>query len=362
MEHLPPKLFLAERVLISLGGKNFSIPKNWLGYVLLSFFLLSAGIGAGVLLKSHLLELKILGIFFGVGSAGLGMMILNRLRNGEFSQLIHCLKILSKTKEETWLHYDHPQGALGRVGYYLNRVLENSRGQLERQLRLIGGISHDLRTPLTILKGNIEVALMRSRSPEEYQEIFRSNLEEVDRISRLVEDLLTISRAEAGELKMEFAPLNLKELLLKLGEDFSHRAKEKGLDLTIRAEMDIIINADKNRLVQLFANLIENAIQYSPRGKKIEVRLGGDEKEAWVEVIDQGIGISSRDLPYIFEPFFRSQEAREMAKKSYGLGLSICKQIALAHNGDIEVKSRVGPNSGTTIRVRLPRQIRISAL
>ena len=355
MKNLPPKLFLSEQILFPFGWRVLRVERKLLEYFFLCGFLILAGVGAGFLLVCQELGFKLTGIFLGIIVLSLGVVILNRLRSEEFSQLIHCLKILSKNSEENWVYYDCSEGVLGKAGFYLNKLLENSRGRLERQLRLIGGISHDLRTPLTILKGNLEVALMRSRTPEEYQEIFRSNLEEIDRISRLVEDLLTLSRAEAGELKMEFSSLNLKELLVKLIDEFSHRAKEKELDLTIQAEMDIIITADKNRLMQLFANLIENAIQYSPRGKRIEVKLGGDEKEAWVEVIDQGIGISSKDLPYIFEPFFRSPEAREMSQKSYGLGLSICKKIALAHNGDIEVKSRVGPDSGTTIRVRLPR-------
>ena len=252
------------------------------------------------------------------------------------------------------MYFDRPDDDLGKAGLLLNRLLDHSDERLEKQRRLIGAISHDLRTPLTILRGDMEVALLRPRPVDEYQEILQSNLEEVDRISRLVEDLLTVSKAEAGDLRMVFRPANLSQILTGLHSDYAKLASKKGADLTIDAENGIILEIDEHRIKQLFANLIENAIQYSPTGGRIDLVLRRGEKEAWVGIRDQGIGIPPEELPYIFEPFYRGGEAKRLASKGYGLGLSICKQIANAHNGDIDVESRVGPESGTTFKVRFP--------
>jgi len=358
MKNPAPSLELSTKSVIPLGLNAISLKKPVLKFSVLAFLLILAGAIGGFLLSQEDLKLKLLGaglLFIGFI---FGVSALLWIRRAELNQISWCLKILAKERGESRVYFDDWQDALGEVGWWLNQLLEKLREQLEKQLRLISGISHDLRTPLTILKGDMEVALMRPRTPEEYQEILRSNLEEVDRINRLVEDLITVSRAEAGELKMSFKPLDLKKLLAQLIEDFEIKAQEKDITLTFQAiDEIIIINADEQRIRQVLENIILNAIQYSKNGKKIDVILRGDEKEAWVEVKDQGIGIPPKDLPYIFEPFFRSANAKEMVKKSYGLGLSICKQIIDAHNGKIEVESRIGPDSGTTFRIMLPKLI-----
>jgi len=289
-----------------------------------------------------------------VGFLGIGFWGIDLARRNELRKLKSCLLALISEKQENRVYFDQADDELGEIGFLLNQVLDLCEQRLFKQRRLMGGISHDLRTPLTIMRGNLEVALLRERTKEEYREVLESNLEEVDRLARLVEELLTISKAEAGDLVMRLEPVRLGQFLSELVKEYQVRAKDKGLDLTINIKDEIVINADKHWLTELFANLIENAIQYSQRGGKLEISLKEREKEAWVEVSDQGVGIPQEELPFIFEPFYRGTQAKTMATKGYGLGLSICKQIAEAHNGTIEVDSRIGPESGTIFKLRLP--------
>ncbi len=352
MERTRPRLVLKTRWLAGIGGHRLTVNRVRLLVFVVILVELLAGAGAGILVYAGFWWVKVLALllFSGFLLAGIRAMIL--IRKSEFGEIVTCLSGLAEEQTRNRVYFDRPDDDLGKTGLLLNRLLDHSDERLEKQRRLIGAISHDLRTPLTILRGDMEVALLRPRPVEEYQEILQSNLEEVDRISRLVEDLLTVSKAEAGDLRMVFRPANLSQILTGLHSDYAKLAAKKGTDLTIDAENGIIIEIDEHRIKQLFANLIENAIQYSPTGGRIDLILRRGEKEAWAVIRDQGIGIPPEELPYIFEPFYRGGEAKRLASKGYGLGLSICKQIANAHNGDIDVESRVGPESGTTFKVR----------
>jgi signal transduction histidine kinase len=246
----------------------------------------------------------------------------------------------------------------GRLGLSLNALLDRLEDSLARQRQFVSAVSHDIRTPLTIIKGDIEVALMRERTPGEYAEVLSSNLEEVERIHRLVDDLVTLARADYGELGLNMRSVALGSLVAELRESFADAARRKGLILESYLEGEVHIEGDRARLRQLFYNLIDNAIHYTPNGGRIEVTLTSshDRDEAQVRIRDTGIGIAPRDLPHIFEPFYRGTPSRRTQHNGYGLGLSICDHIVRAHNGRIAVESRQGPGSGTTFLVHLPRR------
>jgi len=355
MERTKEKYILSTLWLTRLGGIRLSLNRMRALISAIVFAELVAGAGLGILLWAGSWWVKIPAAILFLGFLLIGIRALALIRKSELEKIADGLSGLSEDEMKNRVYFDAPDDGLGRVGYLLNQLLDHCEDRLEKQRRLIGAISHDLRTPLTILRGDMEVALLRPRGSEEYQGILESNLEEVDRISRLVEDLLLVSKAEAGELKMVFRPADLTQILDGLYSDYKKIASKKGIDLTMEAENDIILEIDEHRAKQLFANLIENAIQYTPAGRRIDLTLRRGDKEAWVSIRDQGIGIPPEELPYIFEPFYRGGEAKRLATKGYGLGLSICKQIANAHNGEIEVESRVGPESGTAFKVSLPR-------
>lgn len=230
-----------------------------------------------------------------------------------------------------------------------NETLERLENLFNTQRRFTADVSHELRTPLTVIKG--EVGLMRMTQTIDEESI--TNIEtEVDRLTRLVGDLLLLSQAESGGLNLEMAEVELDTVLLEVFQQARTLAGEK---LTIElAEIDQVqITGDRDRLKQLLLNLVANAIQYTPAGKTVTLGLRRDEEYAEIFVQDTGPGISEKDLPYIFDRFYRAERSRKRSTSSgFGLGLSIADWIVKKHNGNIAVTSREG--EGTLFTVRLP--------
>lgn len=253
------------------------------------------------------------------------------------------------------LYYPDSQDDLGIILSSLNSLLDKQDESLEQQRRFVGSISHDIRTPLTIMRGDIEVALLRERTSEEYQKVLKSNLEEVERIGKLIEDLLTIARSDTGELGLRMRRVSLSNLLHEARKSHLPQAEDRGINVNLYIEEEIMIEGDSDRLRQLLDNLVENALHYTPGGGKIDIVLMRDENAARLVIRDTGVGIHPKDLPHIFEPFYRGRQPKEYGHHGYGLGLAICKFIVHAHDGIIFVESQVGPEeSGTAFTILLP--------
>ncbi len=216
--------------------------------------------------------------------------------------------------------------------------------------------SHELKTPLTILKGEVEVALRKERSLEDYEQVLKSNLEEINRMSQIVEDLLLLSKAEMGEIKLNQEQINLTEILNGVVSQMSILAQSKKIKIeTSNHSKDIHMIGDGLRIRELFLNLIENGIKYTELGGAIHITLEKDgEANAKIIFSDTGIGISKEDQAKIFDRFFRVDKARSREAGGSGLGLSICKWIVEAHKGEISVESELG--KGSTFIVKLPLQ------
>jgi len=229
--------------------------------------------------------------------------------------------------------------------------------------------SHELKTPLTILKGEVEVTLRKERSLQEYQQTLKSNLEEINRMSQIVEDLLLLSRADVEEIGLNKEDINLSEIFNEVVIQMDVLATSKRLRLfASNHHQDIHMFGDALRIRELFINLIENGIKYTEQGGAIRVTLskeydplgrnrsGGTEgeKEEFVKIVvsDTGIGIAEEDQERIFNRFFRVDKARSREEGGSGLGLSICKWIVEAHQGEIRVESELG--KGSSFIVKLP--------
>jgi signal transduction histidine kinase len=212
--------------------------------------------------------------------------------------------------------------------------------------------SHELQTPLTILRGEIEVALRSKRSPDEYTDVLKSALEEIQRISVLVEGLLLLARSDAGMLKMDRAPVDLvlvaEEVLNRLGP----AAAAKAVTLTLGRIEPLEISGDLVHLRRLLFNLVDNAIKYTPAKGTVRVTIARSDLFAAVCVEDTGIGIPSEEQQRVFQRFYRSADARSQAQGGSGLGLSIVKSITEAHEGRIEVESE--PGRGSVFKIYLP--------
>lgn len=241
---------------------------------------------------------------------------------------------------------------LDNLAKTLNQMLSRLDAAFSQVRRFSADVSHELQTPLTILKGELEVALRSTRTSDEYEETLKSALEEVDRIAHLVEGLLILARAESGVLKMDHRDVDLAQVM----EDVSQRLKPLADAQSVRLHIDsaepVHIRGDGERLRRMVLNLVENAIKYTgPDGRVIlQMRREGD--HASITVSDTGIGIPPGDREQVFEPFYRTSDARALPGKGTGLGLSIARSIAVAHGGDIHVESI--PGRGSCFTVRLP--------
>jgi heavy metal sensor kinase len=229
--------------------------------------------------------------------------------------------------------------------------------------------SHELKTPLTILKGEVEVMLRKERTPQEYQQTLKSNLEEVNRMSQIVEDLLLLSKADIGEIRLNKEDINLTEILNEVVVQMDMLARSRRVHLfTSNHHQEIHLFGDALRMRELFINLIENGIKYTEEGGSIHITLqkeysppvrntsdwGEGEREKIVKIIvsDTGIGVAKEDQERIFSRFFRVDKARSREQGGSGLGLSICKWIVEAHQGEIKVESELG--KGSSFIVKLP--------
>jgi heavy metal sensor kinase len=241
---------------------------------------------------------------------------------------------------------------LERLSMSLNRMIERLDNAFEHINRFSADASHELRTPLTILQLELEGIAQNHRKDASLGDQIGSALEETHRMSRIVESLLTISRLDAGEVKMDNSRLDLGGLAASTAGEMKLLAEEKSIGLQIHAETGVQIVGDRVRLQQVIVNLIDNSIKYTPVGGMIEVRVGREGDSAFLEVSDNGLGIPAYALPHVFERFYRADKARSRATGGAGLGLSIVKAICAAHNGEIKVSSQEG--RGSSFRVELP--------
>ena len=269
---------------------------------------------------------------------------------------------------------------LGRLARTLNEMLARLEAGFAQIRRFSADASHELRTPLTILKGEIEVALRSARAPAEYERVLASALEEVERMARLVDDLLMLSRADAGALRWEKGPVELDRLVEDVAKQGEVLGRGRAIQVSIASLEPLIVHGDEPRLRQLLLNLVDNAVKYTPQGGRVTLSLrpakGAPSGQAgpqpsgspdppisssvsrspseWAEiaVADTGVGIPPEALPRIFERFYRVDDARSREAGGTGLGLCIAKTIAEAHEGRIEVESV--PGVGSTFTVRLP--------
>jgi len=241
---------------------------------------------------------------------------------------------------------------IARLTATLNQMIERLEASFIQIRQFTSDASHELRTPLAILMGELEVVLRSPKSSEQYRNILASALEEVTRLSKVVRNLLEISRAESGQVKIEMEPVNVSSLLGDICEDIELLAEEKNQILETKIEHGITILGDGVRLHQAFLNILENAVKYTQIGGSILVRLVSESGNAVLRVSDSGIGIPHDDLPHIFDRFYRVDKARSQDIQGNGLGLAIVKWIIEAHHGTITCESVVGKGTIFTVRLK----------
>jgi heavy metal sensor kinase len=241
---------------------------------------------------------------------------------------------------------------LDRLARTINDMLDRIDGTLQEMRRFSADASHELQTPLTILKGEIEVALLKQRNPSEYEQVLHSCLEEIDRINKLVEGLLLLARADAGALKLDLQPVDMAQLTHNLCSQMQPLAQQYGVTLHHELLNSVIVDGDELQLQRMLMNLIDNGIKYSSAGGMVAVSVEKDSDHAVIRVKDSGPGFSAEEAEKIFDRFHRAPQARQQHSKGSGLGLSIARSIALAHGGKIKAERVAGSTS--TFTVSLP--------
>jgi heavy metal sensor kinase len=260
------------------------------------------------------------------------------------------------------LTVQNPADELGRLASTFNRLLDRLDLAFERQRRFIADASHELRTPLAILQGESEVALSQpERSPDEYRESLTALQHEARRLARIVEDMFTLSRADAGQYPVTPRALYLDELVAECAHSVRTLAAAKSITLSVESAGELPISADESLLNRMLLNLLDNAIKYTPSGGKITVASSATPAGPQITVTDNGPGIPQEYHSRIFERFFRADQARTRANSGggAGLGLSIAKWIAEAHHGALTLTR--SDTTGTVFTVNLPATTIISS-
>jgi heavy metal sensor kinase len=239
----------------------------------------------------------------------------------------------------------------------LSETLNEMFGRLERAFKRVtqftADASHELRTPVALMRTRTEIALRKERSEGDYRETLVRIHQELERTSALIENLMILARADAGSEALRVASTNLNEVLLEISEPARLLAEGKSIQYDqLLPETPVCVNGNAPALRRLFLILLDNAVKYTPREGRISVVLDASDGAAVTEIRDTGVGISPSDLPHIFERFYRADESRSRESGGTGLGLSIAKWIAEAHHGSISIVSKVG--EGAVFRVQIP--------
>lgn len=230
-----------------------------------------------------------------------------------------------------------------------NEMLESIQTFIESQKRFTSDVSHEIRSPLTSLRGNIEVALRKKRHAEEYEAVLQNSLSDILRLSKIVDNLLFLSRADNNTLELRMQRFDIPQLLRNITEQKRNMAISHGLSISEEYQEHLELFGDMDLLEQAFSNIIDNAIKYTPSGGKITIKAMNVDNNPTIIVSDTGVGISQEEIPHIFERFYRADKSRSGKSRGTGLGLSITKWIINAHNGKIFVKSKAGSGSDFVI-------------
>ena len=288
-----------------------------------------------------------------LAAASLGGLFLAGRALSPIDSLTRLARRLSAEDLGQRLNLKLPDDEVGRLARTFDDMLARLEDSFRRQRRFTADASHELRTPLTAIKGQVEVALERNRDPDTYREILRNVNAEADRMIRLVGSLLTLARADAGQLAMQREKVDLGQLVRDAASHVGPEAERAGVALTVHADGRVPVTADPDLLLQLTLNLLDNAVKYSGTSNgSVDVSCRLDASYAELVVSDTGPGIPEEHLPHIFDRFYRADTARSRADGGAGLGLSICRWIAEAHGGSIRAESRSG--EGARFTVRLP--------
>ena len=312
--------------------------------------------------RQYLIDVLVIGTIIVVGAGTLAFLFLGRTQR----QLAEITNEVAAITDGRSLHRRLALSDDSTDFEDLVTTLNAMIGRLETSFaglrRFTADASHELKTPLAVLRADVERAMMDSSSPNERMVALEEALQEVRRMTDLVESLLTLARADEGRFDIHREPVELHALVQEVYETALILGEAQGVSVNLPFTADVVVMADRTRLRQLFLNLVTNAIKYTPAGGKVELGLGRHPDNVTFAVRDTGIGISAADFPHIFERFWRADRVRSRMSErgGFGLGLAISQWIAQAHGGTLTASSRLGRGSLFTVTLPLASELQHS--
>ena len=240
---------------------------------------------------------------------------------------------------------------LEELAWTLNSMLDRIERAVSDQRRLVADASHELRTPFAIMHSELDIALRDPDLPPSAREVLESNREEVERMSRIVENLLTLSRRDEGQLQLTRERIDLRDVANAVADEFAPLAQVRGVSLSVSGD-EAEVDADPGLLRRVVTNLVDNAVKYSSPETAVTMRVWRTDERAGVSVSDTGPGIPLDSLPHVFDRFFRADASRSRVAGGSGLGLAIVKEVVEAHGGEVEATT--DPGRGSSFSFSLP--------
>ena len=284
-----------------------------------------------------------------VAVAGLGGYLLASRSLAPVGWMAAQARQITGSNLHTRLDIGHAAEELEVLAASFNELLSRLDQSFESMRRFVADASHELRTPIAVIRGEADVALAHERGSAEYRESLAIILDESQRLSRLVDDLLNLARADAGHVQLQVAEFYLNDLVAECCRSVQRLAAGRQIELDCRCAGDVPFRGDEGLMRRLVVNLLDNAIRYTPPGGKVSAVLEAEGPDLRIRVSDTGVGIAPEAAEHIFERFYRGDKARSRQDGGFGLGLAIVKWIAESHHGAVELSSH--PGAGTTFTV-----------
>jgi heavy metal sensor kinase len=301
---------------------------------------------------NDLREQLLLGVLFVLLLAGVGGYFLADRALSPVDQIAHTAQSINVQDLSRRIHYQGALDEVGRLAQTFDQMLARLQDSFERERRFTSDAAHELRTPLTILKGQIEVTLSRGRSSGEYEAKLRELAEQVDRLIRLSNALLFLSRSDQKQIEFKPAVVSVTELLFVLVEQLQPLAEQKRIDISTQVEDDLLVRGDRDHLIRLFMNLLENALKYTPVNGQVQASAARDANDVRIMIHNSGAGIAREHIHHLFERFYRVDADRSSQTGGSGLGLAIAYEIVRLHGGEMTAQS--APGEGLTLTLHLP--------
>jgi signal transduction histidine kinase len=277
------------------------------------------------------------------GGAFLAFRALRPIRN-----LIHTTQIVVETgRMDSRVPTSRTSDELNDLVKLFNKMLDRIESLIKGMREALDNVAHDLRTPMMRLRGVAEMALQGESSPQQYHESLANCVEESDRILTLLNSLMDISEADTGTMRLHLETVAVSKLIQEITELYQYVAEDKGISITVNCAKDLHITADQNRIRQVLANLLDNAIKYTSPGGTVAIDVQGEKEHVLVRVKDTGAGIPFNEIPKIWDRLHRGDKSR--SQPGLGLGLSLVKAVVEAHRGRVEVQSEPGVGSVFTL-------------